>query len=41
MPVAICGNGIVEPGEDCDPPGSVCPPDGVCQSDCTCLFGTS
>jgi len=41
MPVAVCGNGKVEPGEECDPPGAACPPDGTCQGDCTCLFGTS
>lgn len=41
LPVAICGNGTIEPGEACDPPGSACPPNGTCQSDCTCLFGTS
>lgn len=46
--VAICGNGVVEPPEDCDPPGSSChcpsdPPDpgqwtGTCSSACFCAF---
>jgi len=38
-----CGNAILEPGEDCDPPGSVsCPPGSpsgavlACNADCTC-----
>ncbi len=37
--VPCCGNGIVEPGEQCDPPNDqACP--GLCQSDCTCApFG--
>jgi len=43
--VAICGNGEVEDGEDCDPPGSACqcPPDppglpsGTCDDFCTCF----
>jgi len=38
----ICGNGIVEGGEDCEPPGAhICPPDESgfvppCGPDCTC-----
>ncbi|MEE9294680.1 MAG: DUF4215 domain-containing protein, partial [Phycisphaerae bacterium] len=31
-----CGDGIVDPGEECDPPGSPCPDGGTCQADCTC-----
>ena len=38
-----CGNGIIDPGEDCDPPGSItCPPGSPagaflpCNPDCTC-----
>src|SRR5262249_21628414 len=38
-----CGNGIIEPGEQCDPPGSIsCPPGSpagafqACNQDCTC-----
>lgn len=41
--VSSCGNAILEPGEDCDPPGSLtCPsgsPSGAmlpCNADCTC-----
>ncbi len=30
-----CGNGFLDPGEQCDAPGSSCG-EGVCQSDCTC-----
>ena len=37
-----CGNAIIDPGEECDPPGSLtCPPGSAtgsfaCGSDCTC-----
>ena len=31
-----CGNGTIDPGEDCDPPGSTCPNGTVCSSSCTC-----
>src|SRR5262245_33794859 len=41
--VSSCGNAILEPGEQCDPPGSVtCPPGSPaqafspCNADCTC-----
>ncbi len=31
-----CGNGILDPGETCDPPGGAQPPNGnPCRSDCT------
>jgi len=32
-----CGNGVVGPGEVCDPPGSTagCPPNQACNADCT------
>ena len=32
----LCGNNSVDPGEQCDPPGSSCGGSQVCQSDCTC-----
>jgi hypothetical protein len=32
----VCGNGVVEPGEQCDPAGSSCGAGAQCQSDCTC-----
>src|SRR5262245_37455862 len=39
----VCGNSIVEPPEECDPPGSVSCPSGspggafqACGTDCTC-----
>src|SRR5262245_37862498 len=42
-PGPVCGNGIVEPGEQCDPPGSLtCPPASPggamleCQPGCVC-----
>ena len=31
-----CGNGVVDAGEQCDPPGSSCGAGALCQSDCTC-----
>src|SRR5262250_2674513 len=40
---ASCGDGIVDAGEDCDPPGMIACPAGspggaylACNSDCTC-----
>ena len=36
-----CGNGELNPGESCDPPGSQCSGSpsgsGTCQADCSCL----
>src|SRR5438552_3922834 len=32
----LCGNNSVDPGEQCDPPGSSCGGSQVCQADCTC-----
>jgi len=39
----LCGNGLLDPGETCDPPGSItCPPGSpanaflACNDDCTC-----
>ncbi len=32
----FCGDGVIGPNEQCDPPGSVCDNEGVCQPDCTC-----
>jgi hypothetical protein len=39
--VTPCGNGMIDPGEDCDPPGgNVCPNAGngleLCSANCTC-----
>jgi len=34
---SVCGNGVVEPGEECD--GTACNP-GQCTSDCTCDSST-
>ena len=35
--VCACGNGAVEPGEECDPPGEACTDENrLCQDDCTC-----
>jgi hypothetical protein len=31
-----CGDGTVQRGEACDPPGSDCPDGRVCNADCTC-----
>ena len=43
-----CGNAILEPGEQCDPPGSItCPPGSAtpaflaCSPDCTCPRSSS
>ena len=32
---ALCGNATIDPGEQCDPPGSACGAD-LCGADCTC-----
>src|SRR5262249_30791198 len=34
--MAVCGNNVVDVGEQCDPPGSSCGGAGTCNSDCTC-----
>ena len=42
-PLADCGNGKVNIGEDCDPPGTpLCQPEGimVCNSNCVCVSTT-
>jgi len=31
-----CGNGTIDRGEDCDPPGSACTNGELCTNDCTC-----
>src|SRR5581483_3935483 len=38
-----CGNGSIDAGEYCDPPGSSCTGafTGICQGDCTCPTTTS
>src|SRR6185436_8377952 len=38
-----CGNGTVDTGEDCDPPGSSCAGafTGICQADCSCPTTTT
>ena len=41
LPVASCGDSILDPGETCDPPGSVQPGGAICRADCTfCGDGT-
>jgi hypothetical protein len=38
--VSSCGNGFLDPGEDCDlssPSGAFCPPGQVCDSNCDCV----
>lgn len=34
--IGMCGDGVIQPGEDCDPPGSDCPDGRLCNRDCTC-----
>src|SRR5262245_40963950 len=38
--VNTCGNGMLDPGEDCElsPPRPFCPPGAVCNSSCDCAF---
>jgi hypothetical protein len=33
---AVCGDGNVDPGEECDPPGSACGTGGTCNNSCAC-----
>lgn len=33
---SLCGNGVLDPGEACDPPGSTCGTSGICSPDCSC-----
>src|SRR5438552_16542573 len=35
LPV-LCGNGTIDAGEQCDPPGSSCGAGALCSADCTC-----
>ena len=36
QPPASCGDGLMQAGETCDPPGSLLPPnDNLCRNDCT------
>ena len=35
IPAASCGDSILDPGETCDPPGSVQPGGAICRTDCT------
>ncbi|HJQ85083.1 MAG TPA: hypothetical protein VKA21_13450, partial [Candidatus Binatia bacterium] len=32
----LCGNGVIDIGEDCDPPGSSCGAAGACTASCKC-----
>jgi hypothetical protein len=32
----VCGNSVLESGEDCDPPGADCPGATTCDADCHC-----
>jgi hypothetical protein len=32
----VCGNGVVEPGEQCEGPGSSCGAAGLCDANCQC-----
>jgi cysteine-rich repeat protein len=32
----LCGNGTIDPGEDCEPLGNACPGGIPCNADCTC-----
>ena len=36
----VCGNGVVEDAEECDPPGSACSQLDVCDSSCACVPAT-
>ncbi len=33
---ARCGDRVIQPGEDCDPPGGECADGRICNPDCTC-----
>ncbi|MBP8978857.1 DUF11 domain-containing protein [Candidatus Dojkabacteria bacterium] len=35
-PAPTCGDGNLDPGEQCDPPGSTCANGQICSTDCTC-----
>lgn len=45
VPQNVCGNGIIDQGEECDPPGSICASqqfgrevNGICKTDCACKW---
>jgi len=45
VPQNVCGNGIIDQDEECDPPGSICTSqqfgrevNGICKTDCNCKW---
>lgn len=42
VPTAVCGNGVREGSEQCDPPGPLCPSGGgqFCNPQCVCATAT-
>lgn len=38
QPLPVCGNGLIEAGEQCDGDDAVCGPTAICSDQCLCVY---